>query len=323
MDTKFKYPARPIRLWLFSLLAICLCLINLTGCTQHQEGKGVTLIAPIGDPPADTLIWSPVNSDQILITAADVGFGDAQVFILNTKTGQKLLLAETKHGAIMGDGWSADGKRAVLRAFPNTVGFEQGGLWSFRTDGSSWEFLKEGTDRIAWAPDGKTIAAFIEIQNTATKDFQIGLLLTNIELGTDMIINLPIKFGYPSGFSWSPDAQQLVFSSNKSEGQTHLFILDLRTSNIHQITTIGENLQPSWSPNGNWIAYRSQTQDGTNAFFYINLIKPDGTCNTELLKLKYVLSPTWSPDSKQLAYIGIDGIYMIDVDQYTRSISCP
>jgi Tol biopolymer transport system component len=304
-------------------VAVCSFLLVQIGCAQYQGQNGALLIAPIGDPPADTLIWSPVDSDSILITAADVGFDDAKVFILDMETGEKRIIAETRRGVVMGDAWSPDGARVLLRAFPETLGFEQGGLWIFTIDGNHLEFLAEGASRSAWSADGKAIATFIEVPNTSTDEIQIELHLMDFGLESDRIIALPSELSYPSGFSWSPDSHYLVFSSRESGGEENLFSLELETSNILKLTGNGENSQPSWSPDGEWIVYRKEVQDESGTVFDISLMKPDGSCNSKILELEYVLSPSWSPDSKQLAYIGPDGIYKLNIDKHIKSISCP
>ena len=62
-------------------------------------------------------------------------------------------------------------------------------------------------------------------------------------------------------------------------------------------------MSPAWSPDGNWIAYISDT-DG-NEQWDIFLVSPKTGEVVNLTTTKEISeeSPVWSPDSKQIAYI--------------------
>ena len=63
------------------------------------------------------------------------------------------------------------------------------------------------------------------------------------------------------GLSWSPDSMQLAFVKwIDLKGKTaNIWIVSLSTAVVHPFTTDGkENTQPSWSPDGKWIAYISR-----------------------------------------------------------------
>jgi Tol biopolymer transport system component len=80
-------------------------------------------------------------------------------------------------------------------------------------------------------------------------------------------------------------------------------VVDVHTKKTRDL---GEGFQPSWSPQGQWIAINASGQ--------IWLIRPDGSGRHALGVRGFTTS--WSPDGKTIAYDdladGRDGIFIID-----------
>ena len=91
----------------------------------------------------------------------------------------------------------------------------------------------------------------------------------------------------------------LVFTSISSA-----FKYDRSKVKIQQVTTIGENLHPEWSPDGTTIVYAS-AELGPNSCIW--LTDSDGTNRRMISKSKYTYEdysePTWSPDGTKIAFI--------------------
>ena len=64
---------------------------------------------------------------------------------------------------------------------------------------------------------------------------------------------------------------------------------------------------------GNVIVYVNWPSEGTRTT--LHLIRADGKCDFQISNLEYVASPAWSPDGKEIGYVGPDGIYSLEVEQ--------
>ena len=79
---------------------------------------------------------------------------------------------------------------------------------------------------------------------------------------------IPILNGYnPFAASWSPDGQQIAFTS-PVDGDHEIYVVDVTGENIIQLTdNDASDAYPSWSPDGSRIAFCSN-RDG-NMEIYI------------------------------------------------------
>lgn len=79
-----------------------------------------------------------------------------------------------------------------------------------------------------------------------------------------------------------------------------IFVIDLASGIIKQLTFEGENIEPSWSPDGSKIAYACK-KEGTK--FELCLMNADGSGQHTLTQNDYNdWNPRWSPDGQFLVY---------------------
>ncbi len=287
-----------------SLLAI---ITLLAGCINSREVKdGIVFIASRGSrPPAQNIVWSPTDENKVLIAAYETPLQPAEVYILDIQTGQKEFLAGPLEPARFPEiEWMPDGKHALILSGTNTKGFEPPGWWSVNIDDKTLQFILDPVDA-AWSPDGTTIAA-LRMEKLDTNLINIVLLLIDANTKSEETIATYDKVDFSAGLSWSPDGQNLIFSLGQYDGSSNLFVLDLETRQVMKITENNRGEYPSWSPKGSVIVFKTEG--------HLHLISPDGKCEVEIPNLENVWSPTWLPDGKRIAFIGRDGIYVLDTD---------
>ncbi len=111
-------------------------------------------------------------------------------------------------------------------------------------------------------------------------------------------------FGYNP--VWSPDGREVLFATesvlnpfNRSS-VSQLWTVDIATGKTQKIYD-GDAVQPSWSPNGRWIAYWGLPHGSGKRVIYI--IPSTGGKPTTVTSGRSVdWCPTWSPDDKYLYF---------------------
>jgi WD40 repeat protein len=293
------------------LFAPMVMISALTGCTSNfQNINGITKLASRGNPPAQSIAWSPTDENKILvISEAGMRPGPIKVYVLDTKTGRQNVIAKTE-GFILDGKWLPDGKSAIFRTDEVTKGFEPQGWWLMNVDDKSTEYFSNSY-RVSWAPNGKTVAIFSG-EALENKVGNIKLQLINVDTNlAETIYQLP-EAGFVSNPVWSPDGKYIAFSYGDSR-PGDLFVINLETREAVKITENKLNDSLAWSPKGNIIALERRARDEYKVT--IHLISADGKCDIEIPNLESVFSPTWSPDGEKLGYVGIDGIYSLDMNQ--------
>ena len=242
--------------------------------------------------------------------------GEKAVYVMDGDGGIVSKVAEGAYPA-----WHPDGQ---------TISFlYEGDLWMTDLNGSTRENLTNGRVSqnscvpTSWSPDGRQIAYW------GNSDQGIGVYAIDVNGRTDQI--LAAGWTRDGRVSWSPDGRNIAYSEMlKLDPPFNRFGSDIFAVNANGSNRVNLTVNPapfnfsaSWSPDGKKIAYVASPKP----FLWlpphnIHVMNADGTnpvMLTEEERWAYEWNPTWSPDSRRIAFAkqtpeGFKDIFAINVD---------
>jgi len=168
--------------------------------------------------------------------------------------------------------------------------------------------VTSGPSAVTWSPDGTEL--IYSMQGSLWRQ----------QIGSRVAVQLTGEFGYDYQPDWSPDGRFVVFARYAHDA-IELELLDLASKTVRAATANGAvNVEPRWSPDGSRIAFVSSTFNGRWHLF--TLATEDGVPgavtqltednDSKLPRYYYstwdhYLSPTWSPDGRELILISNRG----------------
>lgn len=168
-----------------------------------------------------------------------------------------------------------------------------------------------------WSPDGRLM---VYTGDPGGDDYEIFLMNAD---GSDIHPLTDNEFD-EGGPVFSPACrgaagrcvQWIAFYSDR-DGDYDLYLMDTRGQNVTQVADLpGDQLWPTWSPDGNKLAFMSGSvfDEGTFDLFAIDLRTGGIDRYTDSLGIAD-LWPTWSPDGKYIAWVnnGLEDWYHIFV----------
>jgi Tol biopolymer transport system component len=195
--------------------------------------------------------------------------------------------------------WSPDGRRLAFTANEYLAVARPGGRARVLARSSGGQGPHEGR----WSPTGRLIAF---PQRVVTSTPPPGVLGCQPCFRSALFVVRPDGSGkreVPSGptteydisdLSWSPDGRRLAFARYECcPSRTEVWTVDVQTGTLAKLNLPDDIGEPRWSPNGRWFAY---TGDG------LWIVRANGTGARRLTGRRGVHSPTWSPDSRALAF---------------------
>jgi dipeptidyl aminopeptidase/acylaminoacyl peptidase len=208
--------------------------------------------------------WSPDGKYLAFLSARQEG--KTQVWLLNRIGGEAQRLTETPQDVDTFE-WSPDSKRlCLILRDPTTEELEA----AKKKDDD-----KEGEDKPAQKKKNKTQKPWV-IDRLQFKVDEVGYLdrrrthLYIFDLATKKLTQITSGDYDDSDPAWSPDGAQLAFTSNRTSDPDRNYNNDIWTvaagntgkgAHLTQLTTNpGDDHAPTWSPDGKWIAYVTQTE---------------------------------------------------------------
>jgi TolB protein len=115
------------------------------------------------------------------------------------------------------------------------------------------------------------------------------------------LIRLTSADGYDAEGSYSPDGEQIIFTSFR-DGDADIYIMDSYGKNARPVVQAkGYDGGPFFSPDGKRIIYRSDRKGNDLLQLYVN--NPQGTAERALTSNEFVnWGPFWHPDSTHIVY---------------------
>jgi len=237
---------------------------------------------------------------QTGLTLASFGFG-LHVALFDKRTLVQIPISTGP--AIMTGTISRDGTEIIVSRLRASA---SDSLELLRTDGSDSRKLPltyagamvSPVQSLCWSYDKSRLAVGIHRGSPELK-----LEILNLGSGVDQTVAPSVKEQISQ--CWSSDDKNIVYEAGDG-----VRIYEVGGDKSSTLLAPGGK-DPTWSPDGNWIAFR----DG-NTFYEI---RPDGQDKRKLLHRRDVYSPLWwSPDSRFVAYIAlarfaIDDVYELRV----------
>ena len=242
--------------------------------------------------------------------------GEKAVYVMDGEGGSQSKVAEGAYPA-----WHPDGQSISF--------LYEGDLWLTDLNGSTRQNITNGRVSLnscvptSWSPDGRQIAYW------GNSDQGIGVYAIDVNGRNDQIVSA--GWTRDGRVSWSPDGRNLAYSEMLKLDPpfdrfgSDIFAVNANGSNRVNLTVNPApfNISASWSPDGKKIAYVASPKP----FLWlpphnIHVMNADGTNPTMLTeegRWVYEWNPTWSPDSRRIAFAkqtpdGFKDIFSMNAD---------
>lgn len=213
-------------------------------------------------------------------------------------------LAAGEEGAVLSfPTWSPDGRQVAYLAQRVTDDEVESALYTVSTGGDDSVELYASADNPAfylyWSPDSRYVSFLTQ------EDAGLALRLAPADGRQNARI---LDRGSPFYWSWSPDGSELIMhigGARRFSEDARLAILSNQPdSTPAMLDDAPANFQsPTWSPDGNWLLYASEDENGEQA---LHVHERASGVVEKLADVPGFVGFNWSPDGKWIAYQQIE-----------------
>jgi serine/threonine protein kinase/Tol biopolymer transport system component len=215
--------------------------------------------------------------------------------------------------------FSPDGERIIFTSQDNLYITDQNAtiIRPLLDDLGTWKYVGQPQ----WSPDGRLIAYSLtkEPPQDSKADIVCAIFVLNPDGGTPQQIGPEVTERYVIRVFWTPDGRHLTYRTNEYVRTLTLDGNEVRFFPRKELPYVGRLDGRAYSPNGRWLVFSRQKEDGSDTDLCIFPVTGGATrCLTNLPGSNG--SPAWAPDGRTLYFVSgkdTSNIWKLSMDQET------
>lgn len=278
-------------------------------------------LTPSPLPPTNTP--PPMPENQIAFINQGIEESANTIYLMNPDgTNKRPLSVDPSLRRVKDFSWSSDGRQIAISADPDND--NNNDIYIVNANGTEFRLLAktEEDDRSpTWSPNRRWVTFIsggrkLYLANVEEIGWKPILDTYLIRDGESIQIDLNIR-----DVSWSPDSRWIGVATGDIDYDIYMFNPQAggEATPISELRFLGENF-PSWSPDGNIIAYSADTRLRSRSDIYLLDTRPGQNNPIRMTHHEsfWPIQPNWSPDGKFIIYVvnREEGrnIYRLDVE---------
>ncbi len=207
--------------------------------------------------------WAP-DGKRVAYTSDKAGHWE--IYELDLETGEERTFDPNREGQPITPSYMPDGNRLAFALLGGT----RSGIFSFNVardcclvhhSGGRWNDLSP-----TFSPDGRWMA--FNSNRLGTNVPQVYVMPTN---GGDAELISPYVYGQGGYFTspdWSPTGNRVAYHGRIRRGRYHILVAEVedRGNRVLQLTSEGNNEDPSWAPDGRHLVFSGERRYGFGLF---------------------------------------------------------